>query len=47
MAKFYKSKTQGLCPKCGEKISFDNFFIDGNEVIYYFVCNCGLAESEC
>lgn len=46
MAKFYESRKQGYCPKCGNEIEFDNSFIDGDELIYYFTCDCGLAGSE-
>ena len=46
MAKFYKSRKQGYCPKCGKEIEFNDSIIDGDEVIYYFTCDCGLAGSE-
>lgn len=46
MAKFYESKKQGYCPKCGKEIEFNDSIIDGDEVIYYFTCDCGLAGSE-
>ena len=47
MAKFYEGRKQGYCPKCGEAIEERNGpFIDGNEVIYYFTCHCGLCGSE-
>ena len=46
MAKFYEPKKQGYCPKCGKEIEFNDSIIDGDEVIYYFTCDCGLAGSE-
>lgn len=47
MAKFYEGRKQGYCPKCGTKIvDWNDSVIDGNTVIYYFTCECGLAGSE-
>ena len=47
MAKYYEKKKEGYCPKCGKQIfDWNGSVIDGNEVIFYFTCGCGLAGSE-
>lgn len=47
MANYYERNTQGYCPKCGHKIvSWNDSVIDGDEVVYYFTCECGLAGCE-
>ena len=47
MAKHYESNKQGVCPKCGREITgWNGPIIDGNELYYYFTCDCGLAGNE-
>ena len=47
MNNYFEGNKQGYCPKCGKEIiQWNDSVIDGDQVFYYFSCECGLAGCE-